>query len=77
MLEQKLYTACLAAEGSLSSDVKVYHDVTTVHKELYLMPSEVRPNSTLSLLGTSQSLRQKQGQRSGVCIILFCILQTP
>lgn len=37
-----------AAEGSLSSDVKAYHDVTTVHKELYLMPCEVRPNSTLS-----------------------------
>lgn len=73
----KLCTVCPTAEGSLSSDVKVYHDVTTIHKELQLMPCEVGPSSTLSLLGTSQSERQKQGQRSGLCIILFRILQTP
>lgn len=77
MFEQKLCIICPAAEGSPSSDVKVYHDVTTIHKELQLMPCEVRPNSTLSLLGTSQSKRQKQGRRSRLCIILFRILQTP
>lgn len=77
VFEQKRCTVYPAAEGSLSSDVKVYHDVTTIHKELQLMPCEVRPISTLSLLGTSQSERQKQGQRSGLCIILFHILQTP
>lgn len=77
VFEQKLCAVCPAAEGSLSSDVKVYHDVTTIHKELQLMPCEVGPNPTRSLLGTSQSERQKQGQRSGLCIILFRILQTP